>query len=148
MSDIVNLVSRVLLSAIFIVYGLRKFVDVTSILNSPGTKRFMDWVATGTPPPTWLGYLIAAIELFGGLAILFGVKTRWVASLFVLYVIIVTALGHPFWTMQGAAREANQINFYKNLAIIGAFLLLAMAGAGRYSVDNRGAADAASVETA
>jgi putative oxidoreductase len=137
MSDVVILVSRILMSAVFIVYGSLKFMDVTSIVNNPGTKRFMDLVASGAAVPTWLGYVIAAIELFGGLAILIGVKTRWVAWAFVVYVIIVTALGHPFWTMEGAARAANQANFYKNLAIMAAYLLLAVTGAGRYSVDHR-----------
>jgi putative oxidoreductase len=139
MSDVVILLSRILMSAVFIVYGSMKFVDVTSILNNPGTKRFMDLVASGAAAPTWLGYLIAAIELFGGLAILIGIKTRWVAWAFVVYVIIVTALAHPFWIMDGAARAANQANFYKNLAIMAAYLLLAITGAGRYSVDHRAA---------
>jgi putative oxidoreductase len=139
MSDIVILLSRILMSAVFIVYGSMKFMDVTSILNNPGTKRFMDLVASGAAAPTWLGYLIAAIELFGGLAILIGIKTRWVAWAFVVYVIIVTALAHPFWIMDGAARAANQANFYKNLAIMAAYLLLAITGAGRYSVDHRAA---------
>jgi len=137
MSDIVILLSRILMSAVFIVYGSMKFMDVTSILNNPGTKRFMDLVASGAAAPIWLGYLIAAIELFGGLAILIGVKTRWVAWSFVVYVIIITTLAHPFWTMEGAARAANQANFYKNLAIMAAYLLLAITGAGRYSVDHR-----------
>jgi putative oxidoreductase len=139
MSDVVILLSRILMSAVFIVYGSMKFVDVTSILNNPGTKRFMDLVASGAAAPTWLGYLIAAIELFGGLAILIGIKTRWVAWAFVVYIIIVTALAHPFWIMDGAARAANQANFYKNLAIMAAYLLLAITGAGRYSVDHRAA---------
>jgi putative oxidoreductase len=139
MSDVVILLSRILMSAVFIVYGSMKFVDLTSILNNPGTKRFMDLVASGAAAPTWLGYLIAAIELFGGLAILIGIKTRWVAWAFVVYVIIVTALAHPFWIMDGAARAANQANFYKNLAIMAAYLLLAITGAGRYSVDHRAA---------
>jgi putative oxidoreductase len=139
MSDIVILLSRILMSAVFIVYGSMKFMDVTSILNNPGTKRFMDLVASGAAAPTWLGYLIAAIELFGGLAILIGIKTRWVAWAFVVYVIFITALAHPFWTMEGAARAANQVNFYKNLAIMAAYLLLAITGAGRYSVDHRAA---------
>jgi putative oxidoreductase len=39
--------------------------------------------------------------------------------------------------MEGAARAANQANFYKNLAIMAAYLLLAVTGAGRYSVDHR-----------
>jgi putative oxidoreductase len=137
MSDIVIFASRVLMSAVFIVYGTLKFMDVSSILNSPGTKRFMDLIASGAPAPTWLGYLIAAIELFGGLAILIGLKTRWVACAFVVWVIIATGLGHPFWTMEGAARAANQANLYKNLAIMGAYLLLAVTGAGRLSLDRR-----------
>jgi len=138
MSDIVIFIGRILMSAVFIVYGTLKFVDVSSILNSAGTKRFMELIASGAPAPTWLGYLIAAIELFGGLAILVGSKTRWVAWAFVVWVIIATALGHPFWTMEGAARAANQANFYKNLAIMGAYLLLAVTGAGRFSLDGRG----------
>jgi putative oxidoreductase len=140
MPDIVILLSRILMSAVFIVYGSLKFMDVTTIINNAGTKRFMDLVASGAAAPTWLGYLIAAIELVGGLAILIGVKTRWVAAVFVLWLIVVTALGHPFWTMEGAARAANQANFYKNLAIMGAYLLLAVTGAGRYSFDHRSVA--------
>ena len=140
MSDFVILLSRILMSAVFIVYGWMKFMDVSAILNNAGTKRFMDLVASGAAAPTWLGYLIAAIELLGGLAILVGVKTRWIAPLFVLWVIIVTAFGHPFWTMEGQARGINMANFYKNLAIIGGYLLLAVTGAGRYSFDHRGVA--------
>jgi putative oxidoreductase len=109
MPDIVILLSRILMSAVFIVYGSLKFMDVTTIINNAGTKRFMDLVASGAAAPTWLGYLIAAIELLGGLAILIGVKTRWVAALLVLWLIIVTAVGHPFWTMEGAARSWEPI---------------------------------------
>jgi putative oxidoreductase len=135
MSDVVTLISRILMSLVFIVYGYLKFADVSAIVNNPGTKRFMDLVAGGTPAPAWLGYLIAAIELVGGLAILIGLKTRWIAWAFVAWVVIVTLLGHPFWGMEGAARAANQANFYKNLAIMAAYLLLAINGPGRYSVD-------------
>jgi len=42
MSDIVILVSRILMSAVFILYGSLKFMDVTSIISNPGTKRFME----------------------------------------------------------------------------------------------------------
>ena len=53
MSDIVILASRILM-AVFIVYGSLKFMDVSSIINNPGTKRFMDLVASGAAAPTWL----------------------------------------------------------------------------------------------
>jgi putative oxidoreductase len=45
--------------------------------------------------------------------------------------------------MEGAERHANSINFYKNLSIVGGFLLLYVTGAGKYSVDAKlGLADA------
>jgi putative oxidoreductase len=37
--------------------------------------------------------------------------------------------------MEGAARFANAINFYKNISIIGGFLLLYVTGPGRYSLE-------------
>ena len=37
--------------------------------------------------------------------------------------------------MTGAAKGANEINFYKNLSIMGGFFLLYVLGAGKYSVD-------------
>jgi hypothetical protein len=41
------------------------------------------------------------------------------------------------WTMDGDVRYENAINFYKNISIIGGFLLLYVTGGGRYSVDAR-----------
>lgn len=139
MSDALNLIGRVLLSLVFIFYGYGKAMDPTGILANPGTKHFMDLVAGGAPAPTWLGYVIAAIELVGGLALLFGIQTRLAALGLFIWVIIATYLGHPFWTMEGAAVAANQLQFFKNLAIMGGLLLLASAGPGRVSVDGRGA---------
>ncbi len=140
MSDASSSVSRVLLSAVFIVYGYLAFADVNTWLtfNQGALKRFFDMVAGGMAPPTWFGYVIATIQLVGGLAILVGFRTRWVAYAFVVYLILVVFFAHNFWDMQGAARGGNMAHFYKNLAIIGGFLLLAMQGPGRYAVDAKG----------
>ena len=139
MSDALNLVSRILLSAVFIVYGYLAFADINAWMkfNQAALKRFFDMVAGGMAPPTWFGYLIATIQLVGGLAILVGIKIRWVAYAFVVYLIFIVFLAHNFWDMQGAARGANMAHFYKNLAIMGGLLLLALQGAGRYSVDGQ-----------
>ena len=144
MSDFIVLLGRILMSAVFIVGGWAKFGNPTGWLaNTEGVKRFMtlltsnNLVAAGTTAPTWLAYVIAAIELFGGIAILIGIKTRWVAWALVVWLIIVTALGHPYWLLEGQAYAANKSHFYKNLAIMAAYLLLAVHGPGRYSVDGR-----------
>ena len=62
-------------------------------------------------------------------------KTRWVAWGLIVYLIIATLVGHPFWAMEGPVRFSYQFHFYKNLAIIAAYLMLIVSGPGAYSVD-------------
>jgi hypothetical protein len=59
------LICRALLSAVLIVLGYLEFVDVTTITNNPGTKRFVQLLTGGVEAAAWFGYLIAAMELFG-----------------------------------------------------------------------------------
>ena len=66
---------RVLTPIVFIVAGVQKFMDVTGILNSAGTKAFWAMVGSGAPP-SWLGYLIAAVEVVAGIMVLIGYKAR------------------------------------------------------------------------
>ena len=83
-----------------------------------------------------LGALVAIpLEVIIALAVAVGLWTRPLALLLALYTLGTALIGHPFWTMEGAARYANAINFYKNISIVGGFLLLYVTGAGRYSVD-------------
>ena len=49
-----------------------------------------------------------------------------------------TLLAHVFWTIgDPAARQAQEINFFKNLAIIGGLLYVFQRGAGPISIDRR-----------
>ena len=58
------------------------------------------------------------------------------AILFIFYTIAATLISHRFWASPDAATQgADLINFFKNLAIIGGFVLLFAEGGGRYSVD-------------
>jgi putative oxidoreductase len=98
----------------------------------------MELVAGGATPPTWLGYLIAAIELLGGLAILLGFQARLAAVGLILWTIVATYLGHAYALTEITTQGANQVNFLKNLAIMGGLLLLASGGPGTASLDGHG----------
>jgi putative oxidoreductase len=135
MSDFAYALGRVLTTILFIIAGAQKFINVAGILNSQGVKNFMALFGGGAAP-TWLGYLIAAIELFAGLLVLVGYKTRTAALVLAVFTLVATIFGHNWWAMEGAARMANFVQANKNLAIMGAFLIIAVIGAGRYSVDN------------
>jgi putative oxidoreductase len=87
--------------------------------------------------PSLAALAAIVIEFFVALAVAFGAWTRPLAALLALYTLGTTLIGHHFWTMEGADRYANAINFYKNISIIGGFVLLYVTGAGKYSVDAR-----------
>lgn len=127
MQDEAVLVARILLVVIFLVFGWSKLTDYG------GTAAYM--AQLGAPVPTIAAVVAIVAEVLGGVAVALGFWTRPVALLLALYTLGTALIGHHFWTMEGAARYGNAINFYKNISIIGGFLLLYVTGAGRYSLD-------------
>jgi putative oxidoreductase len=118
------LVARILLSTIFLVSALGK------IAAPAGTIGFIDSV--GLPFPV-LSYLAAiAIELGGGLLLLAGFQTRFVAAGLAAFSVVSALIFHH------ALGDQNQLfHFMKNLAMAGGLLQMAAFGAGAFSVDNR-----------
>jgi putative oxidoreductase len=54
----------------------------------------------------------------------------------ILFVIVATGISHRFWDFaEAAARRAQESQFFKNLSIMGGFILLFAAGPGRFSLD-------------
>ena len=132
MWDLSFALARVMVSVLFIVAGINKFMSVTGVANTLGTKGF--------PQPTSFGYAVAAIELVGGALVLVGWKTRYAALLLFVFTLGTIFISHNFWDMQGAARASNQSQALKNLAIMGGLLMIAAVGPGRFSLDGRGRA--------
>jgi len=126
--SIVPLIGRFLISVVFILAGTAKI---------GAFSMYAGVIATAHLPLPKVSLAIAiVVELFGGLAILAGMHTRFTAWLVFLYLIPTTILFHNFWALQGAARIDNMIHFEKNLAIMGGLLILATFGPGAYSVDS------------
>ena len=57
------------------------------------------------------------------------------ALLMFFYTLGTALIGHRYWTVTGADRVDSMDGFYKNLSIMGGFLLLYITGAGKYSID-------------
>ena len=114
-------IGRLFLSMIFIFSGF------TKITGYAATQGYMESMGV----PGMLLPLVIAVEIFGGLAILFGFKARFVAILLVGFNIISALLFHQFWI------DDSQMNpFMKNIAMAGGFLMIFAHGAGAYSIDN------------
>jgi putative oxidoreductase len=136
MPDYVQAISRVLISSVFIVFGYLQFTHIGNYIANPAVIKVAG-LTGGILTPTIIAYLVASIDLFGGILILIGYQTRWASIVLIAFVVLTLIFVHSFWTMQGAARIGNQVNFYKNLAIIGALLLLISHGPGSCSLDHR-----------
>jgi len=126
-TDGVALIARIVMSIMFITSGIGKMVGF-----GPTVEHIAD---KGVPFPEIAAVIAILVELGGGLSVLFGWKTRWTALAYVVFLIVITPIFHNFWTMEGAARMANNINFMKNVTILGGFLLLYAFGPGKYSLD-------------
>lgn len=125
--DELILVARILLILLFVVFGWGK------LMNYAATVGLM--TRYGLPLPSITAVVVIVVEFFVSLVIAVGFWTRPLALLLALYTLGTALIGHHFWTMAGPERSANAINFYKNLCIIGGFLLLYVAGPGKYSID-------------
>lgn len=122
MNSVIVLVGRIFFSAIFILSGFGKLTDIS------GTAAY--FATFHLPAATLVAVGAGLIELLGGLAILIGFQTRIAAWVLALFSIASGLIAHMNW-----ADSMQLINFEKNVAITGGFLLLAIYGPGALSVD-------------
>jgi putative oxidoreductase len=123
------LAGRILLAAIFLLSGFGK------ITGFAGTAGYI--ASKGLPMPEVLTALTIAIELGGGILLVIGYKARWVALAFFLWLIPTTFVFHKYWGIDPAQAQAQFINFWKNISIMGGMLLMFAFGPGAYSLDRK-----------
>ncbi len=82
-----------------------------------------------------------AFLLTGSLSVIFGYRARVGATLLLIFLVLATYFFHDFWTLEDpGARQQQMIDFMKNMALMGAMLMIMATGSGPLSLDNRGAA--------
>lgn len=119
------LVSRVLLSSIFIVSGTKKifaFAATQAYMAGYGMKM------TGL-------FLVVAIllELGGGLSVLFGYFPRLGALALIVFLVPTTLVFH-----RELSDPVQVVQFSKNVAIMGGLFAILSAGGGEFGVGRRG----------
>jgi putative oxidoreductase len=121
-NDIALLIGRILIAALFLVAAYNKLKGLG------GTTAY--FTKLGVPGPSIAAPLVAIFELLVGVLILVGFKTRLVALVVAVFVVVAALIAHTNFG------DGNQLNhFLKNLAIAGGLLALFVSGAGAFSVD-------------
>jgi putative oxidoreductase len=123
------LVGRILLALIFIISGFGK---ITGFAGAVG------YIQSAGLPAAQLGAIVAIIvELGGGIMLVVGWKARWAAAALFVFVFLAGIFFHAFWASPPEQVMMQQIQFMKNLAIMGGMLYIVVHGSGPLSVDKR-----------
>lgn len=121
------LLGRILIALLFIPAGISK------IAGFSGTAGYI--ASKGLPLPEVAAAGTIVVEVGVALALLVGFKARWAALILALFTVVAALLFHNFWTYPADQQMAQQINFFKNLAIAGGLLFVVGFGAGPKALD-------------
>ena len=125
------LAGRFLLALIFVLSGYGKMVGFAGTVAYIGSK--------GLPLPQVAAIAAIVVELGGGLMLMLGWKTRWVAAALIVFTAVASFVFHNFWAFPADQMQMQKIQFLKNLAIIGGLIYVAVHGSGPVSLDSRSA---------
>ena len=123
-TSLLSAAGRVLLATIFVFSALGKLAAPAATIG---------YIESAGLPFATLGFALAvAVELGGGLLLVLGAKTRWVAAALAAFSIVTGLAFH------NAVGDQNQlIHLLKNFAMAGGLLQVMALGAGAFSIDAR-----------
>ena len=124
-----TLIGRVLIALIFAYFGYMKAMNFGGSIG-----YFAKW---GFPLPQVAAALAVIFELGGGILLIVGWKTRWVAWALALYTVVATAVAHRYWSYPPEQAFNQMSHFFKNVSLIGGLIYVAALGPGALSVDKR-----------
>ncbi len=125
----VSLLARLLIAVIFLMSAVGNKI--------PQFQQTAEYMASeGVPNPKFALFGAIGLLLLGGLSLIAGAWTRIGAVFLFVFLAAATFYFHDFWNVADAAmRQAQTIQFMKNLAIAGGLLALMAFGGGPWSVD-------------
>lgn len=112
------LVGRILYGGFFLMGGINHFTKMSSYKPYLASKNI--------PAPALSVAVTGLLLLLGGLSVLLGFWPHIGLLLIAIFLVGVTPAMHNFWTAADPmAKMADQINFMKNLALLGAAFAMA-----------------------
>ena len=127
---ILAVLGRIMLCTIFLMSAVGN-----KIPNFGGVAQSM--ASEGVPAPQLMLAGAIVFLIAGGLSVVLGYKARIGAALLLVFLVLATYYFHDFWTISDPkAQQEQMIQFMKNLALMGAMLLIIANGTGPWSLDS------------
>ncbi len=120
-SDWTLLLLRLVIAAIFLAHGLPKIKNLKQNARNFGMMGFR--------PGAFWGTVVAFTEVFGGLAVLFGVFAQFAAIPLAITMVVAT-----LWKLKNGQKLIN--GYELDLMILAACLVLVTAGPGIYGIQS------------
>jgi uncharacterized membrane protein YphA (DoxX/SURF4 family) len=115
--DYLFIFGRILYGGFFVINGVNHLVKSGMLANYAASKK--------VPAPKLAVVVSGLIILLGGLGVLLGVYVTWSLVLISVFLLIVTFAMHNYWKVTDPSqRMPEMINFMKNMALLGATLML------------------------
>ena len=119
---IVEILGRILLSAIFLINGIGK------IFNYEATIQYME----NFDVPGYLIIPAITVEILFPILLILGYYTKFSALVLSLFTLALAVIFHTDFSNQ-----MQLMSFLKNIAIAGGFLIIFVYGPGKYSLDHK-----------
>ncbi len=117
---------RILLSLIFLVSGVGKFLDWS------GNVAYAEQNGLFAIPV--LLAIAGIIEIVGALSLITGLYARVGALALFGLLAVISVVFHDFWTLSGFEAQMQLTQFLKNLAVMGGLLYIVVTGPGNLSL--------------
>ncbi len=121
--DILHLLGRIVFGGFFLYNGVQHFMNLDGMKGYGGSR--------GVPAPGLAVAGSGTLLLLGGASVLLGLWPQIGLALLVLFLVPVAFLMHNFWAVPEDQKQAEMVNFSKNMALAGAALMM-MTGAGAW----------------
>jgi uncharacterized membrane protein YphA (DoxX/SURF4 family) len=119
----VLLLNRLLLAGCFLPAAIGRVTNISGFAATLTGMPYGDVVAT----------LVVLAEVFGPLALIFGVAPRLSASALIAALVVTTGTLHRFWDYGGLTRQAEQAVFLSHLGVLAGLLFYGLSGPGAWS---------------
>ncbi len=117
--DYLFLLGRILYGGFFLLGGFNHFTNLGMMSGYAGSK--------GVPAAKAGVVLSGLLIIAGGGLVIIGTHIRIAAACIIIFLVPVTYLMHDFWNEKDMMGRINQqVNFQKNLALLGAALMMTM----------------------
>ncbi len=123
--DGILLLNRLLLAGCFLPVALGRVTNISGFAATLTMK--------GIPYGDVVATLIVLAEVFGPLALIFGLAPRLSASVLIAALVITTGTLHRFWDYGGLTRQTEQAVFLSHLGVLAGLLFYALTGPGAWS---------------